>query len=145
MSSYPLLFHRKALNPGPSISEVKTAKPGMDFAFECHAVPSTSRSLPSRSCKTAIAHYDDNSSSSDDGIYDYPEHDFLESEQSNLNEESTKNSDKNKVIDNIEEDNVEEVATIIAPEDNSDEDSDPYGYRAELLGIGHTITSDDDY
>ena len=121
-------------------------KPGTDVAFECHAIPSTSRSLPTRSCKKAIVHFDDDSSSSDDGIYDYPvpEDNFLESEQQNLNEESTKNSAENKVIDSTEEENVEEVATTIAPDDDSDEDSDPYGYRAELLGQNNITSSDDD-
>ena len=112
-------------------------KTGIDVAFECNAKPSTSRSLPIRSCKQAIIHYDDGSSS-DDGIYDYPEDDadtnFQETGQPN-SIESTKN-----LIEN------EEIQPKPYYGENSDEDSDPYGYRAELLGQnGQNTSSDDDY
>ena len=110
-------------------------KPGTDVEFECHAMPSTSRSLPMRSCKEGTVHYDD-SSSSDDDIYDYPEDDtdmnFEQSEQPNLNQESTKNSIEN-----------EEIQPKPYYGENSDEDSDPYGYRAELLGQNGQNTSSD--
>ena len=118
-------------------------KPGDDVAFECHALPSTSRSLPMRSCKKANVHYDD-SSSSDDNIFNYPEYDadtnFEETDQQNLIE-STKNSIRSE--ENVETDKDENQPKPYYGE-NSDEDSDPYGYRAELLGQNNT-SSDDDY
>ena len=137
------MLFRKPLNPGPS--EVNTVKPGTDVAFECHALPSTSRSLPTRGCKRAIVHYDDDdSSSSDDDIYNYPEDVTATNleDQPNLIE-STENSIQNE--EKAETDNDENGAE---PYDccgeNSDEDSDPYGYRAEMLGQ-HFTSSDDDY
>ena len=137
---------RKKLNPGPS--EVNTVKPGTDVAFKCLAIPNTGRSSLMRSCKNAIVHYDDYSSSSDDDndIYNYPDDavtNFEETEQQNLIE-STKNSPQNEVSDRTEEENVEaDTATI--PEDyyKYDDDSDPYGYTAEMLGQNNP--SDDDY
>ena len=85
-------------------------KTGTDVAFECNAKPSTSRSLPIRSCKKAMVNYDDDSSSSDD-IYNYPENDdadtnFKETEQPNL-VESMKNLFQNEenVHTNMEDSN----------------------------------------
>ena len=116
----------------------------MDVAFECNAIPSTSKSLPMRSCKKAVVHYDaDNSSSSDDGIYDYPEDDaetnFEKTEQPNLLE-STKNSILNE--ENADKDENQQEPPYYG--ENSDEDSDPYGYREEMLGQNPT-SSDYDY
>ena len=138
-----LFFQRSTLDPGPSNTEVNAVRKETDVAFECYALPSTSRSLPMRSCKKAMVHYDDDLSSSDDDIYNYPEDDadtnFEETEQSNLIE-STKN-----LIEN--EENVHTNMDENQPKpyyEESDEDSDPYGYRAELLGQ-HFSSSDDDY
>ena len=90
---------------------MNTVKPGTDVAFECHAQPSTSRSLPMRSCKNAMVHYHDDSSSSDSDIYNYPEDDadtnLEEEEQPNLIE-STKNSAQNELKNSNSEENDEE-------------------------------------
>ena len=127
------LFSRKPLNPGPS--EVITVKPGTDVAFECNAIPSIGRSLPMRSCKNAIVHYDDDSSTSDDDndIYNYPDTNFEETEEQN-SIESTKNSSMN---DGKYENQSEPYG------ENSDEDSDPFGYREEMLRQNPTSSNYD--
>ena len=117
--------------------EIDEENEGSDYQI-LDPTPGTSRSLPMRSCKEGTVHYDD-SSSSDDDIYDYPEDhadmNFEQSEQPNLNQESTKNSIEN-----------EKIQPKPYYGENSDEDSDPYGYRAELLGHnGQNTSSDDDY
>ena len=123
------------MNPGPSNPEINTVKPGTDVAFECYALPSTSRSLPMRRCKKAMVHYDDDSCSSDDA-----DTNFVETEQPNLIE-STKNSIQNE--ENADKDENHQKLPYYG--ENSDEDSDPYGYRAELLGQnGQNTSSDDD-
>ena len=74
------------MNPGPPInSAVNTVRPGTDVEFECYAKPSTSRTLPMRSCKTEKIHYEIEESNSSDSN-DEPDE---ETEQPNLNE-STK-------------------------------------------------------
>ena len=83
-----------------------------DDAFECYAKPSTSRSLPNRSCKTNII---------------YTENDEIENEEPNcdesekeakLNEESTKNSTQNEVNDTTKEDEEKEATTKVWNEIN---------------------------
>ena len=83
-----------------------------DDAFECYAKPSTSRSLPNRSCKTNIV---------------YTENDEIEKEEPNcdesekeakLNEESTKNSTQNEVNDTTKEDEEKEATTKVWNEIN---------------------------
>ena len=68
---------------------------------------------------------------------------FEETEQPNLIE-STKNSiqiEENVVTD---EDEIQAEPNDYHYGGNSDEDSDPYGYREEMLGL-RTTYSDDDY
>ena len=67
-------FFRKTLILGPTNSEVKTVKPGTDVLYECSAKPSTSRSLPMRSCKTNIIYYDN----------------YEETEETNFNDDESK-------------------------------------------------------
>ena len=131
------------MNPRPTNLDV-TVKPGTDLAFECHALPSTSRSLPMRSCRNAVVHYDD-SSSSDDDIYKYPEDDTATNleKQPNLIE-STENSIQNEEIVGTDKDENGAQPYDYCGE-NSDEDSDPYGYRAEMLGQHFTSSDEDDY
>ena len=105
--------------------EADSSDVGHDENFEVDVQPSTSRTLPNRGCKREIVYYDDSRSSDSDE----------ETEQPNLIE-STKNSIQDEENVGIDKDYVE----------NSDEDSDPYGYRAELLGQnGQNTSSDDDY
>ena len=128
-------FSRKTLNSVPSNTEVNTVKPGTDVAFECHAVPSTSRSLPMRRCKKENVHYKDSSSSDDS---DEPDEDadknFEETEQPNLNETT------NCIQNEVENQPAQQYDYY-----EDDEDSDPYGYRAEMLGQNTTSSDDDDY
>ena len=86
---------RKTTNPAPP----KTV--GSDDTFECQAKPSSSRSLPTRSCKTKIS-YEDKSSSEDEQNF---------------------NDGKNS-IQNDAENNPEQYDYYEEP---SDEDLDPYG------------------
>ena len=104
------------MNPAPPPSEVITERPGTDVDFECHAKPSTSRSLPLRSCRTENINYDD----SDSG-----------------NEVIEKNLDETPNLNESKNCNQDE-------ENNWSDDSDPYGYRAEMLGQHFTSSDDDD-
>ena len=154
-------FFRKTLNPGPSNTKENTVPLGKDVAFECHAVPSTSRSLPMRSCKAASVHYDDNSSSDDD-IYDYPKNDFVEYEQPNLieNEKSTNSSDldESENGDNLnnenssesgdeleQEANLNESAKNCAQDEVSDSTEDEINNEEENMNNGEFNWSDVDF
>ena len=121
---------------------MNTIRPETDAAFECNAIPSTSRSLPTRSCKQKNTHYEDNSSSDDEPIRGMEDKNFDDTEQPNLIE-STKNSIQDEENVNIVEDE-NEAEPFYYYEENSYEDSDPYGYGAEMLGQ-HFTSSDDVY
>ena len=110
--------------------EADSSDVGHDENFEVDVQPSTSRALPNRGCKKKIVYYDDSRSSDSDE----------ETEQLNLIE-STKNSiqDEENVV-TVENENGADYYY----EENSYEDSDPYGYGAEMLGQ-HFTSSDDDY
>ena len=86
-----------------------------DDAFECHAKPSTSRTLPSRSCKRNIL---------------YAENDEIETEEPNLsdgkNSIRNENEDQPENVENLNESAKNSPQNVVndTPEENDEEKED---------------------
>ena len=122
---------RKTLDPGPN-PKAKTTRLGPEEAFECYTIPSTSRSLPTRSCNMKISYNEDENSS-----------DNLDDGQSDTEEEGSEDCDGGYTSPDIDYEQIIEENLNNSPKDSSIKEKQE-NESENLLESAENCTKNDD-